>query len=79
MQSGMCACMGPQNGEPLCPCKMRDIREHERRKLFQTPIRETFHGCICPPTSEQTCQSPLCPRKNWFYKTPPAHGTAGEP
>jgi len=21
-------------------------------------------GCICPPTSEQTCQNPQCPRKN---------------
>lgn len=21
-------------------------------------------GCICPPTSEKTCQSPMCPRKN---------------
>jgi hypothetical protein len=20
-------------------------------------------GCICPPTSEQTCQNGLCPRK----------------
>lgn len=20
-------------------------------------------GCICPPTSEQTCQNSLCPRK----------------
>lgn len=20
-------------------------------------------GCICPPTSEQTCQNPTCPRK----------------
>lgn len=20
-------------------------------------------GCICPPTSEQTCQNPMCPRK----------------
>jgi hypothetical protein len=20
-------------------------------------------GCICPPTSEQTCQNPVCPRK----------------
>jgi hypothetical protein len=20
-------------------------------------------GCICPPTSEQTCQGPMCPRK----------------
>lgn len=23
-------------------------------------------GCICPPTSEQTCESPTCPRKNPF-------------
>jgi hypothetical protein len=22
-------------------------------------------GCICPPTSEKTCQSPTCPRKPW--------------
>jgi hypothetical protein len=21
-------------------------------------------GCICPPTSEQTCQGPMCPRKS---------------
>lgn len=21
-------------------------------------------GCICPPTSEQTCQNIMCPRKN---------------
>lgn len=21
-------------------------------------------GCICPPTSEKTCESPTCPRKN---------------
>jgi len=23
--SGTCACMGPQNGEPLCPCKMKHV------------------------------------------------------
>jgi|GEM_PF-5914161 len=21
-------------------------------------------GCICPPTSEKTCESGICPRKN---------------
>lgn len=20
-------------------------------------------GCVCPPTSEKTCQAPMCPRK----------------
>lgn len=38
-------------------------------------------GCICPPTSEQTCQSPICPRKNHLKAAGPAvnsqHG-AGE-
>ena len=24
----LCACMGPQNGEPLCPCMMRAARGH---------------------------------------------------
>jgi hypothetical protein len=23
-------------------------------------------GCVCPPTSEKTCESPVCPRKNHF-------------
>lgn len=23
-----------------------------------------LQGCICPPTSERTCESPICPRKN---------------
>lgn len=22
-----CFCMGPQNGEPFCPCKMRQMKE----------------------------------------------------
>lgn len=22
---GACLCIGPQNGEPLCPCKMRGV------------------------------------------------------
>jgi hypothetical protein len=30
------------------------------------PPAPVFHqpGCICPPTSEKTCESPTCPRKN---------------
>ena len=26
------------------------------------PMQQSM-GCICPPTSEQTCMNPLCPRK----------------
>lgn len=27
-QSGLtpCACMGPQNGQPLCPCRMKSVQ-----------------------------------------------------
>ena len=28
-------------------------------KPAPTPIQQ---GCICPPTSEQTCRNPFCPR-----------------
>ena len=31
-------------------------------------------GCICPPTSEKTCESPTCPRKNHLRASKPAHG-----
>lgn len=25
-------------------------------------------GCICPPTSEKTCENPICPRQNPFKR-----------
>lgn len=28
------------------------------------PQQTTPLGCICPPTSEKSCESPICPRKN---------------
>jgi len=27
------------------------------------PVTQPY-GCICPPTSEKTCEAPNCPRKN---------------
>jgi hypothetical protein len=34
-------------------------------------------GCICPPTSEKTCENPSCPRKNPFkHPTNPSPPTA---
>jgi hypothetical protein len=27
------------------------------------PTPQQPMGCICPPTSEQTCMNPQCPRK----------------
>jgi hypothetical protein len=33
---------------------------------YTSPPAPVIHppGCICPPTSEKTCESPVCPRKN---------------
>lgn len=70
-----CACIGPQNGEPRCPCMMRSVIERDGRWIERErdlgPARPVFTppqpaepiGCICPPTSEQTCQRPTCPRR----------------
>lgn len=51
-----CCCSSPDcllNGCRIARC------ERERLGTYQAPRQ----GCICPPTSEQTCQNPLCPRK----------------
>lgn len=42
-----CACIGPQNGQPRCPCMMRNVtiengRYVERRDLG--PVRENGTG-----------------------------------
>ena len=39
-----CGCIGPQNGEPVCPCKMRGVTiENGRyvRKQDLGPVSET--------------------------------------
>jgi hypothetical protein len=33
------------------------------------PTAPVQQGCICPPTSEQTCENPECPRKDWSKRT----------
>jgi hypothetical protein len=46
---------------PSYPCPLC----HPHGVTYQLPPTPTFHppGCICPPTSEKTCQAPLCPRR----------------
>ena len=38
----------------------RTFQPEINKPIFQQKI---FIGCICPPTSEQTCMNPACPRK----------------
>lgn len=35
----------------------------QRRNTHMAIIQPVQQGCICPPTSEQTCQSDRCPRR----------------
>lgn len=62
MNATMCACMGPQNGEPLCPCQMRLARQH----FHIDPAPLLPRGCICPPGAEKTCQGFSCPRQGFM-------------
>jgi len=34
--------------------------------VYMLPPQPVFPppGCVCPPTSEKTCEAPMCPRKN---------------
>lgn len=43
-----------------CTCQPPNIWWQQLPPIMQQP---TPMGCICPPTSEQTCQNPICPRK----------------
>lgn len=51
-------------------CSFADCTNNQR--FIQTPgfpppmvaQPTTPMGCICPPTSEKTCEGPFCPRKN---------------
>jgi hypothetical protein len=55
------------------------------REMYVVPSAPTFSppGCICPPTSEKTCESPTCPRKNHLrgigYGTPGMTAGPGNP
>ena len=36
-----------------------------KRRRIPMVIQPVTQGCICPPTSEQTCLNDRCPRKPW--------------
>lgn len=66
MVTTTCACLGPQNGEPLCPCQMQAARQH-LGGAAPPQIGSPARGCICPPGSEATCQGIGCPRRAFSW------------
>ena len=38
----LCGCMGPQNGEPFCPCRMRGIAlEKCQKEIYRLAMEDT--------------------------------------
>lgn len=67
-----CNCMGPPGN---CPCLQR-----ARQDVPMLPLQfGVGPGCICPPTSEQTCMSPMCPRKPMDMTPRSVSPTVSEP
>lgn len=62
-------------GDPYCPMKGVPLpgSYQPMQPMFSPPPPM---GCVCPPTSERTCESPCCPRQNPF-KRPGSIGTSG--
>jgi hypothetical protein len=48
-----------------CPCPQHPFgcSRHPYGCGCQSVVHFPPMGCICPPTSEQTCQNGMCPRK----------------
>lgn len=44
MMSHACNCVGPQNGDPVCPCMMRGVSVRNGRY-----VREEDLGPVAPP------------------------------
>lgn len=59
---GVCGCSMPRPGG--CPACNPNFHKYEypSYSLPAVPVH-TPMGCICPPTSEQTCGNPTCPRR----------------
>lgn len=66
MQGILCSCASPDCAVNGCWI----ARQYKRPILNPQPGYVTVSmppspmGCICPPTSEQTCMNPSCPRKH---------------
>lgn len=53
---------GGSCGDPNCP----NVNRAGWPPMPPAPIYPAPVGCICPPTSEQTCGNPVCPRRHPF-------------
>lgn len=43
-----CCCMGPQYGQPLCPCQMQGVKQRDGRYVLETDLGPVPDGLILP-------------------------------
>lgn len=67
-----CFCIGPQNGQPACPCMMRLMGRQETGQIQFIP-----QGCVCPPGAELTCMGENCPRRSCHGLSPTCSAARG--
>ena len=36
--SHLCFCIGPQNGDPVCPCRMRSVKIRDGRYIIEQDL-----------------------------------------
>ena len=59
-----CSCSLPQCKIHGC-INQPGLRMYQETAQIAAPISIYAQGCICPPTSEQTCRADYCPRKSF--------------
>lgn len=64
----------PAHWCPSYPCPICNPIYPTYYVLPPAPAYYCTPGCVCPPTSEKTCQSRICPRKD-HLQAAPAIGT----
>lgn len=53
-ESRACFCIGPQNGEPLCPCMMDQVEIRNNRYILVQDL-----GPVPPHKKKKRCSQPL--------------------
>lgn len=61
--SHLCACVGPQNGQPLCPCRMKNLTIEDGRYVEKKDFGPVWgrEVPVIPPLPDSPFDSPLDP------------------
>lgn len=73
--SHSCYCVGPKNGEPYCPCRMKNVIQRDGRWIeLEKDLGPAVTKSVSP-----TRKCPNCKQGYWSAKFCPECGTKVEP